>query len=193
MRRRAAGRGTSETGGAGRFRRSRRAIAASSASRARFRSAARARNSCLRASVLLALSSRSALRPDLFADARALANAVCVSCFTYAAFAARAFLSADARAADAAEAALPLARADADGERAQGMGEGPQPSGHGRPAGLHGGAGSQRERHAWPAEPAICRVAHGLANRVDRVTALGNGQVPRVAAAAWLLLTHNRY
>jgi hypothetical protein len=26
---------------------------------------------------------------------------------------------------------------------------------------------------------------------VDRVTALGNGQVPRVAAAAWRLLTHN--
>jgi DNA (cytosine-5)-methyltransferase 1 len=81
--------------------------------------------------------------------------------------------------------------ADADGERAQGLGEGPQQGGHGRPAGLHGGAGSQRERHAWPAEPAICRVAHGLANRVDRVTALGNGQVPRVAAAAWRILTHN--
>ncbi|WP_217476582.1 DNA cytosine methyltransferase [Stutzerimonas stutzeri] len=41
----------------------------------------------------------------------------------------------------------------------------------------------------WPAEPRVCRVAHGLAHRVDRNRALGNGQVPRVEAAAFLLLT----
>lgn len=35
------------------------------------------------------------------------------------------------------------------------------------------------------------RKADGMDARMDRVTALGNGQVPRVAAAAWLLLTHN--
>jgi DNA (cytosine-5)-methyltransferase 1 len=40
----------------------------------------------------------------------------------------------------------------------------------------------------WPPEPGVCRVAHGVAYRVDRTTALGNGQVPRVAAAAWRLL-----
>ncbi|WP_370877928.1 DNA cytosine methyltransferase [Variovorax boronicumulans] len=40
----------------------------------------------------------------------------------------------------------------------------------------------------WPAEPRVCRVGHGLAYRVDRCRALGNGQVPRVAAAAWHLL-----
>ena len=41
----------------------------------------------------------------------------------------------------------------------------------------------------WPAEPQpICRVAHGVANRVDRLKALGNGQVPRVAATAWRIL-----
>lgn len=40
----------------------------------------------------------------------------------------------------------------------------------------------------WPAEPAVGRVADGLAHRVDRLKALGNGQVPRVAAAAFDLL-----
>ena len=34
----------------------------------------------------------------------------------------------------------------------------------------------------------IHRVADELANRVDRLKAIGNGQVPRVAAEAWILL-----
>ncbi|WP_223541005.1 DNA cytosine methyltransferase [Pseudomonas sp. BF-RE-26] len=42
----------------------------------------------------------------------------------------------------------------------------------------------------WPAEPGMGRVAHGVANRVDRIKALGNGQVPRVAAAAFKLLAN---
>jgi len=37
----------------------------------------------------------------------------------------------------------------------------------------------------WTVEPALGRVAHGVADRVDRLKALGNGQVPAVAAAAW--------
>lgn len=41
----------------------------------------------------------------------------------------------------------------------------------------------------WPAEPGMGRVANGVANRVDRIKALGNGQVPRVAAAAFTILT----
>ncbi|WP_208630914.1 DNA cytosine methyltransferase [Ralstonia insidiosa] len=41
----------------------------------------------------------------------------------------------------------------------------------------------------WPPEPAVGRMAHGVAHRVDRLTALGNGQVPRVAATAWRLLS----
>lgn len=41
----------------------------------------------------------------------------------------------------------------------------------------------------WATEPGICRVAHGVANRVDRVKALGNGQVPAVAREAWRRLT----
>ncbi|WP_374557959.1 DNA cytosine methyltransferase [Aquitalea pelogenes] len=37
----------------------------------------------------------------------------------------------------------------------------------------------------WPAEPDVGRVANGVANRMDRIKALGNGQVPKVAATAW--------
>ncbi|MDU2022523.1 MAG: DNA cytosine methyltransferase [Leclercia adecarboxylata] len=40
----------------------------------------------------------------------------------------------------------------------------------------------------WTAEPGMGRVVHGLAHRVDRIKALGNGQVPRVAAAAFSML-----
>ena len=38
------------------------------------------------------------------------------------------------------------------------------------------------------AEPRLGRMAHGVANRVDRLKAIGNGQVPAVAAAAWRIL-----
>lgn len=37
----------------------------------------------------------------------------------------------------------------------------------------------------WTVEPSVCRVAHGVASRVDRIKALGNGQVPIVAATAF--------
>jgi DNA (cytosine-5)-methyltransferase 1 len=37
----------------------------------------------------------------------------------------------------------------------------------------------------WVSEPGLGRVAHGVANRVDRLTAIGNGQVPRVVQLAW--------
>ena len=40
----------------------------------------------------------------------------------------------------------------------------------------------------WQTEPQLGRVADGVANRVDRLRALGNGQVPAVAALAWRLL-----
>lgn len=43
----------------------------------------------------------------------------------------------------------------------------------------------------WPPEPPVGRVVNGLAHRVDRLTALGNGQVPRVACAAWRILSSN--
>ena len=41
----------------------------------------------------------------------------------------------------------------------------------------------------WTTEPALGLVAHGVANPVDQLRALGNGQVPAVVAAAWRLLT----
>jgi len=40
----------------------------------------------------------------------------------------------------------------------------------------------------WAVEPDVGRVAHGVAARVDRLKAIGNGQVPQCAAAAWRLL-----
>ena len=41
----------------------------------------------------------------------------------------------------------------------------------------------------WPTEPDMGRIVpNGMANRVDRLKAIGNGQVPRVFATAWELL-----
>ena len=60
-------------------------------------------------------------------------------------------------------------------ERSQ---EGPQCSGRGMP----------RAASWWDAEPNVGRVANGVAHRVDRLRALGNGQVPAVAALAWRIL-----
>jgi hypothetical protein len=40
----------------------------------------------------------------------------------------------------------------------------------------------------WTVEPDVGRVADGVAARVDRLKAIGNGQVPAVAATAWRLL-----
>ena len=44
-------------------------------------------------------------------------------------------------------------------------------------------------RTGWPAEPGLGRVAYGVADRVDRISAIGDGQVPRVVAMAWRILT----
>ena len=43
----------------------------------------------------------------------------------------------------------------------------------------------------WSVEPELGRVADGVAARVDRLKAIGNGQVPQCAAEAWRLLTAN--
>jgi len=41
----------------------------------------------------------------------------------------------------------------------------------------------------WSIEPNVGRVVNGMASRVDRLKAIGNGQVPLCAATAWKLLT----
>jgi DNA (cytosine-5)-methyltransferase 1 len=43
-------------------------------------------------------------------------------------------------------------------------------------------------RKWWSTEPNVGRVAHGVASRVDRLKAIGNGQVPLCAATAWRIL-----
>lgn len=82
-----------------------------------------------------------------------------------------------------------LSPADADRERLQ---AGRQGRGDGVPAGepQDDGAAAQecgdRTRASWwDVEPGLVRVVHGVANRMDRIRALGNGQVPAVVAGAW--------
>ena len=44
------------------------------------------------------------------------------------------------------------------------------------------------ESDIWAVEPNVGRVVNGMASRVDRIKALGNGQVPLCAATAWRIL-----
>jgi DNA (cytosine-5)-methyltransferase 1 len=74
----------------------------------------------------------------------------------------------------------------------------PQREGTRQPGGI-------KEKHSnsvsrctwWGSDPAeapesrVGRMAHGVAFRVDRLKAIGNGQVPAVAAKAWELLIQN--
>jgi len=53
-----------------------------------------------------------------------------------------------------------------------------------------------QEKHAdpgehcgWEVEPELGRVAYGVANGVDRLKAIGNGQVPQCAAEAYRILS----
>jgi DNA (cytosine-5)-methyltransferase 1 len=48
---------------------------------------------------------------------------------------------------------------------------------------------NSQARKEWATEPQLGRVAHGVANRVDRLKAIGNGQVPAVAALAFTILS----
>lgn len=43
----------------------------------------------------------------------------------------------------------------------------------------------------WKSEPRLGRMADGVADRMDRLKAIGNGQVPAVAALAWQILTED--
>jgi len=76
---------------------------------------------------------------------------------------------------------LPALLADAGGEGSQ------ERKGERRDAGAEQQAA---ERGGWWAtEPAVGRVADGVAYRVDRLRAIGNGVVPLVAATAWSVLS----
>lgn len=44
-------------------------------------------------------------------------------------------------------------------------------------------------RNWWKTEPNVGRVADGVVARVDRLKAIGNGQVPLCAATAWRILS----
>ena len=48
---------------------------------------------------------------------------------------------------------------------------------------------SERRNEWWTVEPELGRVANGVANRVDRLKAIGNGQVSAVASKAWEILS----
>jgi DNA (cytosine-5)-methyltransferase 1 len=49
-----------------------------------------------------------------------------------------------------------------------------------------------RANPEWPSEPNVGRVVlDGMASRVDRLKAIGNGQVSRVAATAWRILSES--
>jgi len=52
---------------------------------------------------------------------------------------------------------------------------------------------SCRSREWWYVEPNVGRVANGLAARVDRLKAIGNGQVPLCAATAFRILSRDYY
>ena len=43
--------------------------------------------------------------------------------------------------------------------------------------------------YKWVPEPILARVVDGMAARVERTKAIGNGQVPQCAAEAWRILT----
>ena len=51
--------------------------------------------------------------------------------------------------------------------------------------------GSEGRRDWWNPEPQLGRVAHGVANRVDRLRCIGNGQVPAVVRLAWHILAED--
>ena len=83
--------------------------------------------------------------------------------------------------------------ADAESQRLEtrppkehGIDEASRSEGTGEPRGI--GSESSDWRSWWETEPAVGRVANGAPNRVDRLRALGNGQVPAVAALAWRIL-----
>lgn len=72
-----------------------------------------------------------------------------------------------------------------EGNRANGVKESSLPPGQ-----EISGRDSARGRTTyWKTEPSVGRLVDGCTNRVQRLRALGNGQVPQVVATAWRLLS----
>jgi len=59
-----------------------------------------------------------------------------------------------------------------------------QPEGGEQEGGERSGDGSW-----WETEPDVVRVVYGIPNGMDRISALGDGQVPQAMALAWKILT----
>jgi hypothetical protein len=55
----------------------------------------------------------------------------------------------------------------------------------GKPSGVRQERDTPSGTGWWAIEPRVGRVADGVAARVDRLKAIGNGQVPQVVAAVW--------
>jgi DNA (cytosine-5)-methyltransferase 1 len=62
-----------------------------------------------------------------------------------------------------------------------------------RPAaeGMRQDLGGRNRSEWWQSEPELGRVAHGVAHRVDRLKAIGNGQVPAVVRLAFKTLNYD--
>jgi len=67
----------------------------------------------------------------------------------------------------------------------------PQQQRGGLSSGIHQENAYAGDSRWWEIEPDVGRVADGVAARVDRLKAIGNGQVPLCAATAWKLLTES--
>jgi len=79
------------------------------------------------------------------------------------------------------------ARRGQDGGRGDVRGDG-SISENQEPVSTRGGEEGHGPRERWGLESRLGRVANGVANRVDRLKAIGNGQVPEVVRTAWELL-----
>jgi len=61
----------------------------------------------------------------------------------------------------------------------------------GKPCGIRQERDTPSGSGWWAVEPRVGRVADGVAARVDRLKAIGNGQVPQVVAAVWRKLSES--
>ncbi len=78
--------------------------------------------------------------------------------------------------------------ANSNCNESQGLEQGAQKGKQGRQTGLYGRKRGASNWQWWTVESEVGRVANGVANRVDRIKALGNGQVPLQAATAFIVL-----